>query len=248
MNKDFLPPREVLEKILNQDFFLWQYYGRGLLGKIQARIFRSRIRTVIGFLRKAGLNPKTILDIGCGPMFISYTLTGDVNEYIGIDIMPDALLKRYRDAMNGAGVKSLHAIRADAEHLPFRDGSFDFILCLDVLEHLNKPRQAILEIYRVLKIGGLAAISLPLENLIQKLLRIGFIFMKIGGDPILKKVRHIPITQTPEYHYVGDVKSYDEMIKVLGEFLNIIYTEYTPMGFHRSININAIHIAKKKNC
>lgn len=56
-----------------------------------------------------------------------------------------------------------------------------------MLEHLGKPRQAVIEIRRVVKEDGLVAISLPLENLTQKLLRIVFILMKIGGNPILKK-------------------------------------------------------------
>ena len=247
MNKGFLPPKEVLRKILDdQDFFLWQYYGRGFLGRIQAWIFRSRIGAIVRFLRKTRSNFRIILDVGCGPMFISYALTNEMNEYVGVDVMPDASLKRYKDAINNAGVKSLHVVRASAEYLPFRNGSFDFVLCLDVLEHLSKPRQAILEIYRVLKDDGLMAISLPLENFIQKLLRIGFIFMKIGGNTILRRVRHIPITRTPEYHYVGDIKSYSEMIKALKEFLNFIHTKYTPVGFHKLINVNAIHIVEKR--
>jgi len=128
MSKDFLPSKEALGKTLDQDFFLWEYYGGGLLGKIQAWIFRSRIRVVIEFLRKAKLNPRMILDVGCGPMFISYALANNTTEYVGIDIMSTASLKKYRDAMNNIGVKSLHVVRASAEYLPLRNGSFDFSL------------------------------------------------------------------------------------------------------------------------
>jgi cyclopropane fatty-acyl-phospholipid synthase-like methyltransferase len=53
---------------------LWEYYGEGVLGKIQAWIFRSRIKVLMRFLRKARLDPGMILDVGCGPMFISYAL------------------------------------------------------------------------------------------------------------------------------------------------------------------------------
>ena len=128
MVEDFLPPKETLEKTLGQDFFLWEYYGRGLLGKIQAWIFRSRVRVLMEFLRKAKLNVRMILDVGCGSMFISYAFANNTSEYVGIDIMPVASLKKYRDAMNNTGVKSLHVVRASAEHLPFRNGSFDLIL------------------------------------------------------------------------------------------------------------------------
>ena len=70
--------------------------------------------------------------------------------------------------------------------------------------------------------------------------------MKVGGDLILKKAKHIPITRTPEYHYVGDIKSYDDMINLLKDFLNFVHIEYTPIGLHRSVNVNAVHILKKK--
>lgn len=123
---------------------------------------------------------------------------------------------------------------------------FLILLSLDVLEHLSKPRKAVAEIYRVVKDGGAIAISLPLENLFQRLSRIGFVLMKIAGSPILKRAKGVPITKTPEYHYVGDVKSYDDMVNLLKENFNLIFTRYTPIGIHRSININALHILKKK--
>lgn len=64
---------------------------------------------------------------------------------------------------------------------------FSILLSLDVLEHLSKPREAVMELNRVVKDSGLVAISLPLENLTQRLLRVGFILMRISEDPILKK-------------------------------------------------------------
>jgi len=73
----------------------------------------------------------------------------------------------------------------------------------------------------------------------------GFILMRILGDPILKRAKRIPITRTPDYHYVWDVKSYDEMFKMLRENFSPSYTSYTPIGFCKSINVNAVHILKR---
>jgi SAM-dependent methyltransferase len=42
----------------------------------------------------------------------------------------------------------------DAHDLPFEDGSFECILCTEVLEHLHTPEKAINEMRRVLKPGG----------------------------------------------------------------------------------------------
>jgi SAM-dependent methyltransferase len=246
---EILPPKHKLVKFLeHNDFFLWQYYGNEFLSKIQTWIFRSRIRVVIKFLRKAKLNPRMILDVGCGPMFISYALVNnEVSEYIGVDIMSADRLKKYRDAMNNMGVKKLQVIRVDAELLPFRSSIFDFALALDVLEHLSEPRKAAVEIYKVIKDDGMVAVSLPLENLFQRLCRVGFILMRIFGDPILKRAKRISITRTPDYHYVGNVKSYGEMLRMLRELFNPFHIRYTPIGFHKSINVNAVHILKKKS-
>ena len=74
---------------------MWEYYGEGVLGKIQAWTFRSRIKMLVGFLRKGRFNPRMILDVDCGPMFISYALVGNgTSEYIGVDIMSADRLKK----------------------------------------------------------------------------------------------------------------------------------------------------------
>lgn len=50
-------------------------------------------------------------------------------------------------------------IVGDAQKLPFEDGSFEMILCTEVLEHIPEPVLAISEMNRVLKSGGLLILS-----------------------------------------------------------------------------------------
>lgn len=52
-------------------------------------------------------------------------------------------------------------IAVDAQNLPFRDGVFDKIVCTEVLEHIPDDKAGIRELARVLKPGGLIAISVP---------------------------------------------------------------------------------------
>lgn len=52
-------------------------------------------------------------------------------------------------------------IEADITDLPFRDESFDLIICLHVLEHVPDDRQGIHEMYRVLRPGGKAVVQVP---------------------------------------------------------------------------------------
>lgn len=51
----------------------------------------------------------------------------------------------------------------DISEIPFESDSFDAIICIHVLEHVDKDRKAIAELFRVLKPGGWALISAPVD-------------------------------------------------------------------------------------
>lgn len=55
-------------------------------------------------------------------------------------------------------------ILADAEELPFEGGSFDCVLCSEVLEHVKNPLRVIQEIERVLAPDGILILTVPLIN------------------------------------------------------------------------------------
>ena len=50
----------------------------------------------------------------------------------------------------------------DIVDLPFANGSFDVVICIHVLEHIRDDAKAISELYRVLRPGGWALVSVPL--------------------------------------------------------------------------------------
>lgn len=107
-----------------------------------------------------------ILDLGCGEgrHAISAYMAKDLDA-VGVDLsMKDLQTTRERfgeflepDNTN----KSLVISVANAGNLPFEDESFDKVICSEVLEHIPNYRQVIDEINRVLKTGGIAAISVP---------------------------------------------------------------------------------------
>jgi len=244
-----LPPKRELQNFFGyEDFFVWEYYGKGILGGIQAWIFRSRIKALMRFKRRLQLKPKLILDVGCGPMFVSYSLVNNTtNEYIGVDVMPADRLRKYRDFMRSLGKATIiEAVRASAESIPFRNETFDFVLSLDLLEHLSKPRKAIGEIYRTVRKHGFIAISLPLENLFQRLSRIGFILMRMRGEPILKRGKNISITRMPDYHYAGDLNSYRDVANAVISCFEEVGVKYTPIGLLKALNISAVHMVRKR--
>ena len=55
-------------------------------------------------------------------------------------------------------------IKGDICNLPFKENSFDFILCNHVLEHINDDKKAIKELYRVLNENGTAILQVPINQ------------------------------------------------------------------------------------
>jgi len=53
------------------------------------------------------------------------------------------------------------AVRGTAYGLPFDDDTFDYVVCAEVLEHLPEDSRAMAELTRVLKPGGLIAVTVP---------------------------------------------------------------------------------------
>jgi len=105
------------------------------------------------FLRSADKEQR-ILDIGSGTGIILKTLN-DLGTAYGTDLSSEAVdfLKR-RDLSR--------IVCADANHsLPFKDGSFSVVTCLDVLEHLDRDLDLLEEILRVCKEGARILITVP---------------------------------------------------------------------------------------
>jgi 2-polyprenyl-6-hydroxyphenyl methylase/3-demethylubiquinone-9 3-methyltransferase len=121
---------------------------------------------VVATLRNAGANSGSrVLDIGSGGGFLAARLADAGYEVTGID--PSMA------AVRGAAAH-VHAsfARAVGEKLPFADGSFDSVVCSEVLEHVEDPGGVIAEASRVLRPGGVFVFSLPNRTLLSKLVLI----------------------------------------------------------------------------
>lgn len=95
------------------------------------------------------------LDVGCGDGRTSgFWLRDHGCAYEGVDV--SAL------AVEEARELGFQAQRIDdAGRLPFKDGSFEVVLCIEVLEHLFSPLDALREMGRVLRPGGLLIVTVP---------------------------------------------------------------------------------------
>jgi SAM-dependent methyltransferase len=90
-----------------------------------------------------------VLDIGCGRQPLRPFFNADC-EYHGLDY-PET----------GKPYETRPAVYGDAQCLPFPDGTFDTVVCLEVLEHVPNPEAALQEASRVLKREGHLLLSTP---------------------------------------------------------------------------------------
>lgn len=100
------------------------------------------------------LNKRQVLEIGCGRGDFSIWLAGRYPqaEVTGVDFSETAIATaRQRAASSGSG--SRFKVE-DAEALSFADGSFDYVISCECLEHVPRPEQMALEIHRILRPGG----------------------------------------------------------------------------------------------
>jgi SAM-dependent methyltransferase len=113
------------------------------------------------------LHPPTsaprIVELGCGAGLVTRAL---LDALPGASILAtdrdERLLQRARERLADA----VHAgrvrfERADATNLPFAARSFDLAVCRCLLMHLADPLLAVAEMYRVLDVGGVAAVVEP---------------------------------------------------------------------------------------
>ncbi|MEX2706495.1 MAG: class I SAM-dependent methyltransferase [Candidatus Freyrarchaeum guaymaensis] len=105
------------------------------------------------------LKGKRVLDIGSGSGGISIAFVKNNVETVNFDTERKYTIVAQRWAEEN-GVK-LNQMLASGEETPFKNESFDVVICSDVIEHLEKPEKLVREISRILKRNGLLYITCP---------------------------------------------------------------------------------------
>lgn len=171
------------------------WYYRSIRENILQRFWhKRRFREVAKLVEPAG---GKILDIGSADGVFSKVLLdhSKAEQVIGIDVLEDSIEWARK---HWQSEKKLIFKVGDAHKLEFKDGTFDAVFALEVLEHVFDPQKVLREINRVLKRGGYTVFLVPTDTLLFKL--IWFFWTKLRGK--IWKDTHI---QTFRNDYLVDL-------------------------------------------
>ncbi len=95
--------------------------------------------------------PGKLLDVPAGYGALSVRLREFGHDVFACDLYPEIF------SVSGIDIKAGNL----DDRLPYDDGSFDFIVCIEGLEHIENPANAIREFSRLLKASGTLIVSVP---------------------------------------------------------------------------------------
>ncbi|MDP3918223.1 MAG: class I SAM-dependent methyltransferase [Candidatus Woesebacteria bacterium] len=114
-------------------------------------------------VRKVTTPADLVLDVGCADGVFSDIVrkSTKASKLVGIDIVKSSVEWAKKHWSKN---KKMKFIVGDAHKLPFKNGTFDAVFCLEALEHVVNPVQVFKEFKRVLKKGGYGVFLVPSDN------------------------------------------------------------------------------------
>ncbi len=139
-------------------------------------------------------------------------------SYQGLEISTTMLEEAQRINKNFLDNQQAQFHLYDGQHLPFSDQSFDRIMTVNTLYFWQKPKELLLEIYRVLQPGGLAIISYAQKDFMEKLPFVRDKFKKYNNQDVNDLIHAIGQSPATFIDRVEQVKS------KTGELVNRAYS------------------------
>ena len=132
------------KKELNQeshfDEFAYDWWNKSGHYKLLHRLNPIRLQYI---LSKCNLNKKKVLDIGCGGGILSEELCKQGAEVTGIDSSSKSIsIAKQHAEQNNYDIKYINKSIFEITDL----GIYDFIICFEMIEHINKPNDLIKKI------------------------------------------------------------------------------------------------------
>ncbi|MEE8167144.1 MAG: class I SAM-dependent methyltransferase [Myxococcota bacterium] len=138
-------------------------------------------------LERLDIRPEhRLLDAGCGEGRHCFGALTRGASVVGLDLDFESIRQpsknlRERGAEHG---RLSEMLQGDAFRLPFADGSFDRIICSEVMEHVHDYHAALLELARVARPGAKIAVTIPTATSEHLYLRLGDEYFESPGGHI----------------------------------------------------------------
>lgn len=117
---------------------------------------KPRIKETISLLEHFTHDGDQIFDLGCGDGTVGALLKDNYRITIdGCDIS-EVAVNRARNHY-----RTVYQLNIDDDDIPVESGSYDIVICTDILEHTLSPIHALIEIQRILKNDGVTVVSVP---------------------------------------------------------------------------------------
>ncbi len=144
---------------------LWHFPAPAFIGRFLDSDLRRWRQPPDKLIERSGIKQgMTVMDLGCGSgaftLFVARAV-GEEGKVYAVDIQPAMLkqLERKLAKAENQGIRNIELKQASAYELPFEDGALDLVYMVTVLQEIPDRGRALREIRRVLKPGGILAVT-----------------------------------------------------------------------------------------
>ena len=229
-----------------------------------SKIYNTRTSFVIDVLNRRNLLSKKILDVGFigehEEALVHYNIVDNLKErdnLMGIDI-DESKMNRFSSNPKTIEFQKKRNITYKVMSIfdtDFEDDTFDYVLLLEVFEHLFSPYSVLEEVHRILKVGGGIIVTYPNPLSLEKLLR--YIYQtdllsdkylrSFKGAPDHKIFPH-PICFAIYLNEVGFQTEAIEFIKYQFKPLPFVYAFLSQIGLTRKfssyVGVSAVKLTR----
>ncbi len=144
---------------------LWHFPAPAFIGRFLDSGYRRWMQPPDKLIERSGIKPgMTVLDLGCGSgAFTPFVarMVGESGKVYAVDIQPAMLnqMERKLAKAENRDIKNIELRQAGAYHLPFQDRALDLVYMVTVLQEIPDRARALREVSRVLKPGGILAVT-----------------------------------------------------------------------------------------
>jgi len=175
---------------------LFHFPAPAFIGRLLDSNHRKRAQPPDKVIQRSGIEQgMCVLDVGCGSGFFTTSVARAVGEngmVYALDIEPK-MLKQLEDKLKrgeNRDIKNVQLVQSNADHLPFDRDFFDLAYMVAVLQEIPDRMRALSEIKRVLRPGGILAVTellpdpdYPLRSTTIKMLKkAGFVLDQAFGN------------------------------------------------------------------